>query len=144
WILWSTASRRSQTARTTRRRSKEVSQNAEGRRANVSPGNGKSGGTVSNSARAAMRGLEGVKKLDRLLVEWRGMANPGGGVSESAHAAMRGLTRHFRAAFARKCSVCPRIAPKDQSGRHRSVATTVHCEEFGPTRSPLRFFHIFL
>jgi len=32
-----------------------------------------------------------VKKLDRLLVEWRGTANPGGGVSESAHAAMRGL-----------------------------------------------------
>jgi len=62
---------------------------------------------------------------------------------------MRGLTRHFRAAFARKCSVCPRIAriariaPKDQSGRHRSVATTVDCQEFGPTRSCFRFFHMF-
>src|SRR5581483_10591572 len=86
--------------------------------------------------------LEGVKKLDRPLVEWRGTANPGGGVSEAAHAAMRGLTRHFRAAFARKCSVCPRIAPKDQSGRHRSVATTVDFQEFGPTR--FRFFHMFL
>ena len=30
-----------------------------------------------------MRELEGVKKLDRLLVKWRGRANPGGGVSES-------------------------------------------------------------
>src|SRR5581483_7258535 len=88
--------------------------------------------------------LEGVKKSDRLLVEWRGTANPGGGASESAHAAMPGLTRHFRAAFARKCSVCPRIAPKDQSGRHRSVATTVDCQEFWPTRSPFRFFHMFL
>jgi len=67
-----------------------------------------------------------VKKLDRLLVEWRGTANPGGGVSESAHAAMRGQTRHFRAAVARKCSVCPRIA-RSQSGRHRSVLTTVDC-----------------
>src|SRR5581483_7667702 len=56
---------------------------------------------------------------------------------------MRGLTRHFRAAFARKCSVCPRIAPKEQSGRHRSVAPPVDCQDFGPTRSPLRFFHMF-
>jgi|SRR5581483_4811632 len=92
---------------------------------------------------AAMRGLEGVKKLDRLLVEWRGTANPGGGVSESAHAAMRGLTRNFRAAFARKCSVCPRIAPQGQSGRHGSVATTVH-EEFAQARWVVLNFHTFV
>src|SRR5581483_11747335 len=81
-------------------------------------------------AQGAIRGLEGVKKSDRLLVEWRGSANPGGGVSESAHAAMRGLTRHFRVAFARKCSVCPRIARQEQSGRLCFVqSTSPQCED---------------
>src|SRR5581483_10418550 len=80
------------------------------------------------------------EKLDRLPSKIAPRVNPGGSVAKSADAAMRGLTRHFRVAFARKCSVCPRIAPKDQSGRHRSEATTVDCQEFGPTRSPLQFF----
>src|SRR5581483_7166806 len=70
----------------------------------------------------------------------RAKVNPGGSVSKSADAAMRGLTRHFRAAFALKCSVCPRIAPKDQSGRQRVLATTLDSEEFGRTQTPLRLF----
>src|SRR5215468_7679956 len=71
--------------------------------------------------------------IESAAVKSHGRSNPGGSVSNSAQAAMRGLTRHFRAAFARKCSVCPRIAPKDQSGRQRWVASAVDCKEFVQT-----------
>src|SRR5581483_6073182 len=88
------------------------------------------------------------EKSGRLLIKSRGTV-PGGSVSESPRAAMRGLTRYFRAAVARKYSVCPRIARQGQSGRLCFVQTTSpQCEDksekCGQTRSPLRFFHIFL
>ena len=54
------------------------------------------------------------------------------------------FSRRICAEMFRLSPYCPRIAPKDQSGRPRSVATTVDFQEFGPTRSPFRYFHVFL
>src|SRR5581483_8818862 len=65
----------------------------------------------------AMRGQETVKESNPA-------ARPG------AQSAMRGLTRYFRAAVARKYSVCPRIARQGQSGRLSFVqSTSPRCED---------------
>src|SRR5581483_6733198 len=52
----------------------------------------------------------GQKRRPETVKESNPAARPG------AQSAMRGLTRYFRAAVARKYSVCPRIARQGQSG----------------------------